>query len=155
MKTFAIWATLAIMLGVSLTLVAVTVQSIRKERRRSGLRKVWPHFGLSIAFCGLFFVSWIGQAVSEWETYRNQQLAHNDPVEVSGYIVEFGQSTLENWQSEFLQLFSFVVFSAVLIHQGSAESRDSDDRVEEALQRIQRKLDELEARPQSGAPKSR
>ena len=154
MKTFAIWATLAILLGVSLTLVAVTVQSIRKERRRSGLRKIWP-FGLSIAFCALFFVSWMGQAVSEWEAYRDQQLAHNEPVEVSGYIVEFGQSTLENWQSEFLQLFSFVVFSAVLIHGGSAESKDGDDRIKEALQRIERKLDELEARPQPGAHRSR
>jgi hypothetical protein len=155
METFAIWATLAILLGVSLTLVAVTVQSIRKERGRSGLRKIWPHFGLSIAFCALFFVSWVGQAVSEWATYRDQQRAHNEPVEVSGYIVEFGQSTLENWQSEFLQLFSFVVFSAVLIHRGSAESKDSDDRMEETLQRIERKLDELEARPQAGAPTNR
>ena len=155
MKTFAIWTTLAILLGVSLTLVVVTVQSIRKERRRSGLRRIWPHFGLSIAFCVLFFVSWIGQGVSEWEAYRNQQLAHNEPIEVSGYIVEFGQSTLENWQSEFLQLFSFVVFSAVLIHRGSAESRDGDDRMEEALQRIERKLEDLEARPEPGGPSSR
>ena len=100
-------------------------------------------------------MSWIGQAVSEWEAYRNQQFAHNERVEVTGYIVEFGQSTLENWQSEFLQLFSFVVFSAVLIHRGSAESRDGDDRMEEALQRIERKLDELEARPQAGEPTSR
>ena len=69
--------------------------------------------------------------------------------------MEFGQSTLENWQSEFLQLFSFVVFSAVLIHRGSAESKDSDDRMEEALQRIEKKLDELEARPQAQAPASR
>ena len=155
MKTFAIWTTLAILLGVSLTLVAVTVQSIRKERRQSGLRRIWPHFGLSIVFCALFFVSWIGQAVSEWESYRDQQLAHNEPVAVSGYVVEFGQSTLENWQSEFLQLFSFVVFSAVLIHRGSAESKDGDERMEEALQRIERKLDQLEGRPQAGAPTSR
>lgn len=69
--------------------------------------------------------------------------------------MEFGQSTLENWQSEFLQLFSFVVFSAVLIHRGSAESKDSDDRMEEALQRIEKKLDELEARPQAQSPTSR
>ena len=69
--------------------------------------------------------------------------------------MEFGQSTLENWQSEFLQLFSFVVFSAVLIHRGSAESRDGDDRMEETLQRIEKKLDELESRPQARADTSR
>lgn len=155
MKTFAIGLTLVILIGVSLTLVAVTVQSIQRERRSSRVRKIWPHFGLSIAFCALFFVSWIGQGVSEWQTYVDQQRAHNEPVAVSGFIVEFGQSTLENWQSEFLQLFSFVVFSAVLIHRGSAESNDSDERMEESLERIEKKLDELEARGGAKAPTSR
>jgi hypothetical protein len=55
--------------------------------------------------------------------------------------VQLGQSTLENWQSEFLQLFSFVVFSAILIHSGSAESRDGTDRIEEAVKRIEARLD--------------
>jgi SNF2 family DNA or RNA helicase len=64
---------------------------------------------------------------------------------VSDYIVQFGQSTLENWQSEFLQLFSFVVLSAVLIHHGSAESKDSDERMENTLRRIEQKLDEQRA----------
>jgi hypothetical protein len=45
--------------------------------------------------------------------------------------VEFGQWTLENWQSEFLQLFSFVVVSAVLIHHGSSESKDGTERIEQ------------------------
>ena len=58
--------------------------------------------------------------------------------------MEFGQSTLENWQSEFLQLFSFVVLSAILIHRGSAESKDTDNRMEEALKRIEKRLDELD-----------
>ena len=59
--------------------------------------------------------------------------------------MEFGRSTLENWQSEFLRLFSFVVLSAVLILRGSAESKDSDERIEEMLRRIERKLDEKKA----------
>jgi hypothetical protein len=155
METFAIGLTFVILLGVSLTLVALTVRSIQRERRRSGIRRIWAHFGLSIAFCALFLVSWIGQGVAEWQTYADQQRAHNEPVDASGFIVEFGQSTLENWQSEFLQLFSFVVFSAVLIHQGSAESKDSDDRTEEALGRIEKKLDELEARAPTRAQTGR
>ena len=46
------------------------------------------------------------------------------------FLGEFSQSTLENWQSEFLQLFAFVVLAALFVHKGSAESKDSDDRVE-------------------------
>ena len=48
MKMLAIAVTLVTLLGVSLTLFAATVRSIRREPRRSGLRKIWPHFGLSI-----------------------------------------------------------------------------------------------------------
>jgi hypothetical protein len=62
--------------------------------------------------------------------------------------VQFGQSTFENWQSEFLQLFSFVVFSAVLIHHGSAEPKDGTDRTEEAVKRIESRLDEAGIRAQ-------
>lgn len=33
--------------------------------------------------------------------------------------------------------------AALFIHRGSAESRDSDDRMEEKLDRIERRLEEL------------
>ena len=56
-------------------------------------------------------------------------------------MMQFGQSTLENWQSEFLQLFSFVVLSAMLIDRGSAESKDSDDRLEGKGDHILERLD--------------
>jgi hypothetical protein len=49
-------------------------------------------------------------------------------------------STLENWQSEFLQLFSFTILAAVFIHKGSAESKDSNDRMEAAIKRIEEQL---------------
>jgi hypothetical protein len=39
-----------------------------------------------------------------------------------------------------------VVLTAVLIHRGSAESRDGNDRMEQALGRIERRLDDLERR---------
>ena len=60
-----------------------------------------------------------------------------------GFWVVFWQSTLENWQSEFLQLFSFVVLSALLIHRDSAESKDSDERLEAKVDDIARRLDAL------------
>jgi hypothetical protein len=135
--------TLLVLAGVTGYLIAVMIRSIRRERRSAGLSKVWKNFGLSIAFCTLFLTSWAAQAVAEWGVFVADQQAHQEPVEVSDFIVEFGQSTLENWQSEFLQLFSFVVLSAVLLHHGSPESRDSDDRMEEALKRIEKRLEEM------------
>jgi succinate dehydrogenase hydrophobic anchor subunit len=139
-----------VLVVVTAGLVFAMVRSIHSERRRSNARGIWRNFGLSIAFCALFFASWIAQAVAEWGTYRGEQRSHGEPTTISGYFVEFGQSTLENWQSEFLQLFSFVVLSAILIHRGSAESKDSVDRMEAALKRIEKRLDEME-RPSPAA----
>lgn len=145
MEAVSVIIIVAVLLGIVGYLIGSLAMSIRQERRAKNLRKIWKNFGLSIAFCVLFLASWVAQGVAEWRVYADQQRAHGEPVEVTGYIVEFGQSTLENWQSEFLQLFSFVVLSAMLIHRGSAESKDSDERMEEILRRIERKLDERQA----------
>ena len=97
---------------------------------------------MSISFLVLFLVSWITQAVAEWGGFVQEEQAHGQAPKLADFFVQFGQSTFENWQSEFLQLFSFVVFSAFLIHHGSAESRDGEDRIEQAVQRIEKQLDE-------------
>ena len=67
------------------------------------------------------------------------QSANREAIEGGDFTAEFAHSTLENWQSEFLPLFSFVT-SALLIHKPSAESKASDDRMEEALRHIEQKL---------------
>ena len=103
--------------------------------------KLWKNFGLSLGFCALFFITWLGQGIAQWQRYTDEQRDHGEPVEVGNFISDFSASTLENWQSEFLQLFSFVVLAAVFIHRGSAESKDSDDRMEAKIDRIMQKLD--------------
>jgi hypothetical protein len=133
--------TLTIGIGIAVVLIATMVQAIHRERR-SGLTGIWRNFGLSISFLALFLVSWIAQAVAEWGTFVQEEHAHGDTPRISDFFVQFGQSTFENWQSEFLQLFSFVVFSAILIHRGSAESRDGEDRIEQAVKRIEKRLDD-------------
>lgn len=133
---------LVVGLGIAAILIATLVHAIASERRTAGISGLWANFGLSIAFLALFLVSWVGQAIAEWGTYVQEVRAHGESPAFIDYLIQFGQSTLENWQSEFLQLFSFVVFSAILIHHGSAESKDSDDRMEQTLRRIERRLDE-------------
>jgi hypothetical protein len=134
--------TLAIGIGIAIVLISTMALAIHRERRSAGLTRIWSNFGLSIAFLALFLVSWIAQAVAEWGTYVQDEHAHGETPTISDFFVQFGQSTFENWQSEFLQLFSFVVFSAILIHHGSAESRDGEDRIEQAVKRIEKRLDD-------------
>ena len=141
-ETVILVVTLLIGVGIASVLIATMVRAIVKERRSTGLGRLWESFGLSIAFLALFLVSWIGQAFAEWGVFVQEQQVHGQQAHIGDFLVAFGQSTFENWQSEFLQLFSFVVFSAILIHRGSAESKDGTDRIEESVKRIERRLDE-------------
>ena len=136
------WTTTLVLLGVASFLVGLLVRSIVRERRSSGVRKLWGNFGLSLTFVILFLVSWAAQGVAEWVSFAHEQAAHGQVAHFSDFWVEFGQSTLENWQSEFLQLFSFVVVAAVLIHRGSSESRDGTDRIEKTVNEIRDMLRE-------------
>ena len=52
--------------------------------------------------------------------------------------------TFENWQSEFLQVFVFVVLTTFLVHRKSHESPDTDYHTQAALRRIEAKVDGLE-----------
>ena len=144
MQTVAIWTTAVVLVGVSSFLLGMLVHNIVTERRRSGVRKIWRNFGLGLTFAALFLISWIAQGIAEWQAFADEQAVHGQPARLSEFWVAFGQSTLENWQSEFLQLFSFVVLAAVLIHRGSAESKDGTDRIERAVNEIREMVKELE-----------
>jgi hypothetical protein len=133
--------TLVVVIGIVVVLIATLTRAILVERRASRITRIWANFGLSLAFLVLFVVSWIGQGFAEWGTFAQEEHAHGATPDFSDFLVQLGQSTLENWQSEFLQLFSFVVFSAILIHHGSSESKDGTDRIEAAIKRLESRLD--------------
>lgn len=131
----------AIAVGTLGLLVIATVRSIAVER--SPHRSIWREFGLGLILMILFLASWIAQGIGQWQTFTDEQHAHGESAELGDFVAEFSQSTFENWQSEFLQLFSFVVLAALYIHKGSAESKDSDEKVEAALRRIEEHLGTL------------
>jgi hypothetical protein len=76
-----------------------------------------------------------------WQAYRNEQQAHHQPLVVNEYLVEMGRDTMENWQSEFLQLIWQVAGLAFLLYVGSPQSKESDERKEEKLDHIIKMLD--------------
>jgi hypothetical protein len=57
---------------------------------------------------------------------------------MSGYLVEMGRDTFENWQSEFLQLLWQVVGLAYFLYAGSPSSKENDDRMEAKLDALLR-----------------
>jgi hypothetical protein len=90
---------------------------------------------LGILFVSLFLASWIAQLFFEWHVYVNEQREHGGSASFwsPGFWEEFGQSTFENWQSEFLQLAAFTIATAYLVYAGSSESPDSEERIEAKL----------------------
>jgi hypothetical protein len=62
-------------------------------------------------------------------------------VEISDYTYRMLRDTLENWQSEFLQLIWQVAGLAVLLYVGSPQSREGDERKEAKLDAILEAVD--------------
>jgi hypothetical protein len=131
----------AMALGALLVVVFALVRSIRNEHR-SG-RSLWREFGLGLGLMLLFFGTWVAHGIAEWQTYTDDQRALGESTSAGDFVSTFAQSTLENWQSEFLQLFAFVALSALFIHKGSAESKDTDEKIEASLRRIEERLGTL------------
>lgn len=89
----------------------------------------------------LFLLSLVLHWIFGWEAFKNEQHAHAQPIIFSDYLVEMMRDTMENWQSEFLQLIWQVAGLSFLLYIGSPQSKEGDDRKEEKLDFIIQKLD--------------
>ena len=85
--------------------------------------------GLSITLLGLFFVIQVGFSLVGQRQYNQEQADHGRPtVSYFEYLRSpaFLEATMENWESEFLQMFAYVLLTAFLFQKGSAESKDPE-----------------------------
>jgi hypothetical protein len=117
------------------------------------MRRLWRDYGLSITIASMFFVAWLLQTWTGWIEFVSEQAAHGEPAVAfgdDGYIWRWAQATFENWQSEFLQVFVFIVLTTFLVHKNSHESPDADYETEASLRRIEAKLDALERKVANG-----
>jgi uncharacterized protein DUF6766 len=91
------------------------------------MKRLLRENGLSLVVFGLFFGSFIlGQLLFGWADYNSDREEHGEPaITVPQYMVSghFLEATMENWESEFLQMGVFVILTAFLYQKGSAESK--------------------------------
>ena len=81
---------------------------------------------LLIVMSIIFFGSWFAQSVTGWTEFNAQQVDHHQQtVTWLGYIgsADFWEATLQNWQSEFLAVGSFVAITVFLRQRGSSQSK--------------------------------
>jgi hypothetical protein len=91
-----------------------------------GVPGVLAQHSLSIVMFGLFALFLIGQSITGHRAYNQEQREHREPaIGFVAYLTEghFVEAVFENWESEFLQMSSFVLFTVFLRQRGSPESK--------------------------------
>ena len=86
--------------------------------------------GLSLFFGVIFLAALFGQSIAGLSEYNQQQAAHGQVgasywnfITSSAFVVDVA----ENWQSEFLQFFLFILATVWLVQRGSSESKKVGD----------------------------
>lgn len=95
------------------------------------MKRFWHDHGLSIVNLTLFAIFLLATSLTGHREYNNEQTEHGEePVGYREYVVtgHFLEATMENWESEFLQMAFYVVLTTMLFQKGSAESKDPEAR---------------------------
>ncbi len=82
--------------------------------------------GLGLFFLALFLGALVGQAVAGWHQLNDQQVGeHLGRLGFWEYLAsaDFAVDVAENWQSEFLQFYLYLMATVWLVQRGSPESK--------------------------------
>jgi len=101
------------------------------------VRKLLRENSLTLVMTGLFLFALGGQIIAGFAEYNQEQADHGGkPTSIGGYLAtgHFGEAVFENWESEFLQMGLFVLFTVWFRQKGSPESKplDGDEDVDRA-----------------------
>lgn len=90
------------------------------------MRRLLRENGLSIVLLSLFLLFWVGQSAVGHREHNSDQREHGQPeVSYGAYLrsSHFWEATAENWESEFFQMYFYVILTAFLYQKGSSESK--------------------------------
>jgi hypothetical protein len=95
---------------------------------------------LSLFFLVIFLAAVVGQSYAGHLDYNEELEAHeSETISWGRYAVssKFGTAVMENWQSEFLQFFVFILATIWLVQKGSSVSKPLDEAGLESEERQQ------------------
>jgi hypothetical protein len=101
----------------------------RMHQTEGEVRRFARDNGLSLAMFGLFALFLFAQSVTGFHVYNEEQQEHGEPeISYRAYLRSghFIEATFENWESEYLQMGVYVLFTVFLFQRGSSESKDPD-----------------------------
>ncbi|WP_144713721.1 DUF6766 family protein [Curtobacterium pusillum] len=85
--------------------------------------------GLFLVNASVFLLCFVGMVFAGWRVAGHDAVLHGQTVEsLWGFLSsgDFAEATFENWESEFLQMGSYVVLTTFLFQKGSSESKSLD-----------------------------
>ena len=94
--------------------------------RVGGLRTWVYSNSLLIVMTSIFLASWFAHSVTGWSAYNADQVEHRQAeLSWTQYLgsADFWETTLQNWQSEFLAVGSMAILAVYLRQRGSPESK--------------------------------
>jgi len=100
---------------------------LSESRPESPAPRRWlREHGLLLVNGALFVAFLVGMTITGWHVASNEAVRHGEsPEPLSAYLVsgDFYEAVFENWESEFLQMGSYVVLTVFLFQKGSSESK--------------------------------
>jgi hypothetical protein len=91
------------------------------------MRRLLRENGLAITMFGLFLVFLVGMSISGHRSHNADLRDHGRaPITYARYLGsgDFVEGVFENWESEFLQMGSYVLLTVWLFQKGSPESKE-------------------------------
>ncbi|HEV2915527.1 MAG TPA: DUF6766 family protein [Pyrinomonadaceae bacterium] len=95
------------------------------------MRRILRNNGLSIVMLSLFVLAAVGQSITGYHEYNDDEQEHGQPaISYAEYLGSghFIEAIFENWESEFLQMGMYVLLTAFLYQKGSPESKKLDEK---------------------------
>jgi hypothetical protein len=97
-----------------------------KWAKARGIKLFLYSNSLLIVMGTIWLAAWLSHSLTGWRAYNETQLEHGDTT--LGWVqylgsADFWETTLQNWQSEFLAVGSMAVLAIYLRQRGSPESK--------------------------------
>ena len=94
--------------------VGRTQRASPRWAKARGLKRRLYENSLLITMSAIFFATWFAQSLNYWRVFNDEQREHSEATVSWGrYLLDpdFWETTLQNWQSEFLAVGVMVVFT--------------------------------------------
>jgi hypothetical protein len=118
------------------------------DAKDGGVKRFLRDNGLGLVMFGFFALFLFAQSITGLAVYNDEQIDQGETtISYTEYMRtgHFVEATFENWESEYLQMGAYVLFTVFLFQRGSSESKDPDK--EESVNEDPRQAQDREGIP--------